>query len=90
MWTYRFWQLAFERAVKTFAQSLLAVLGVSGIGLLSAPWTAALSTAGMAAILSVLTSVASEPVGEQNTPSVLPPGTATKPQPTARTSIPAL
>lgn len=89
MLTYRFWQLAFERAVKTFAQSLLAVLGVSGIGLLTAPWTTALSTAGMAAILSVLMSVASEPLGEHNTPSVLPSDT-TAPRSAPRTSVPAV
>ncbi len=89
MWTYRFWQFALERAVKTFAQSLLAVLGVSGIGLLSVPWSTALSTAGMAAMLSVLTSVASEPLGEDNTPSLLSSDTTT-PEPAVRTSMPAV
>lgn len=72
MLTSRFWALAFERAIKTFAQSLLAVLGANGIGLLTAPWITALSTAGMAALLSVLTSVTSEPVGQRGSPSVLP------------------
>ncbi len=47
-----------ERALKTFAQALLAVLGAGSFGLLDAPWLPALSTAGMAAVLSVLTSIA--------------------------------
>lgn len=71
MSTHQFWMRTFERAVKTFAQSLLAILGVSGVGLLNAPWITALSTAGMAALLSVLMSVTSEPWGERGTPSVL-------------------
>nr|WP_308802046.1 holin [Streptomyces polyasparticus] len=47
-----------ERAARTFCQSLLAVLGAGSFGLLDAPWLAALSTAGMAAVLSLLTSIA--------------------------------
>ncbi len=81
MFTYRFWQLASERALKTFAQSLLALLSVAGVGLLTAPWTTALSTAGMAAVLSVLTSIASEPVGERHSPSLLSPSTTSPPPP---------
>jgi Putative lactococcus lactis phage r1t holin len=72
MFTYHFWRLAIERAVKTFAQSLLAILSASGVGLFTVPWIAALSTAGLATVLSVLTSVASAPVGAQNSPSLLP------------------
>jgi len=86
MFTYRFWQLASERAVKTFAQSLLAIFSATGVGLLTVPWMAALSTAGMAAVLSVLTSMASEPVGEPDTPSLLP-SASTSPPPAARTSV---
>lgn len=58
MFASLFWRGAAERAVKTFAQALIAVLGADGFGLLNAPWLTALSTAGMAALLSVLTSVA--------------------------------
>lgn len=49
------------RAVKTFAQSMVSILGASEIGLLEANWTAALSVAAMAAVLSLLTSVAGLP-----------------------------
>lgn len=75
MFTIAFWQDAAERAVKTFAQALVAVLSASGLGLLNAPWLTALSTAGMAALLSVLTSVASAPLGRRGTASVLPAAT---------------
>lgn len=54
-----FWRYAAERAAKTFAQSLAAVLAAAGLGLFDAAWWASLSAAGMAALLSVLTSVAS-------------------------------
>lgn len=88
MFTYRFWQLASERALKTFAQSLLAIVSATGVGLLTAPWTTALSTAGMAAVLSVLTSMASAPVGEPHTPSLLSPA-AMSPPPALKTSVTA-
>ena len=52
-----------ERAVKTFAQTLAALLVVDGTGLLNTAWTDRVSVAGMAALLSVLTSVASAPFG---------------------------
>lgn len=79
MFTYLFWRLAFERAVKTFAQTLVALFSASGIGLLDAPWTTAVSAAGMAAMLSVLTSMASEPWGARSTPSLLPSAPAAAP-----------
>lgn len=56
--TRLFWKAAAERAIKTFAQSLVAALSI-GVGLLDAPWVAALSTAAMAAVMSILTSMAS-------------------------------
>lgn len=58
MITAAFWKAAAERAVRTFAQSTLAVLGAGSFGLLDAPWEAALSTGGLAAVLALLTAVA--------------------------------
>jgi hypothetical protein len=58
MFTKAFWNGAAERAARTFAQSLLAVLGGNGLGLLDADWLAALSVAGMAVVASLLTSIA--------------------------------
>lgn len=70
MFTLVFWVDVAERAAKTFAQALAAALIASGTGLLNAPWWAALSAAGMAAVLSLLTSVASSQVGDPATASL--------------------
>lgn len=59
-----------ERAVKTFCQALVAVLGAGATDLLSVGWGQALSVAGMAALLSVLTSVASAGFGNGDGPSL--------------------
>ena len=59
MFTTAFWKASFERAVKTFAQSLVAVGLVEAGGLLDVGWKGALSAAGLAAVISVLTSVGS-------------------------------
>ncbi|MCO6684720.1 holin [Cutibacterium avidum] len=60
-----FWRGCFERAVKTFVQTFVATLGV-GAGVVytvdsvrGLPWLSALITAGVAAILSVATSLGS-------------------------------
>jgi hypothetical protein len=85
MFTAQFWKLAAERAVKVFAESLAAVLVASGAGLLTADWKTALSTAGMATFVSLLTSLASLHVGPKNSPSVVRPeqlpATASAPTP---------
>jgi len=57
MFTKAFWAGALERALKTFAQSLVAALSV-GTGLLHVDWTTALDVAAGATVLSVLTSLA--------------------------------
>jgi hypothetical protein len=67
-----FWRAAAERAVKSFAQSLLALLSAQQIGLLDVAWVASLSTAGMVTLLSVLTSLASTQVGDSRDPSAVP------------------
>lgn len=57
MFTKMFWLAALERALKTFAQTAAALLVANGAGLLSTDWVAVASVAGMAAVVSVLTSV---------------------------------
>ncbi len=57
MWTKTFALAVLERALKTFAQSAAALLTASGIGLLNADWIQILSVAGMAAVVSLLTSI---------------------------------
>lgn len=63
MWTSTFWKAVLERAIKTFAQTLAALLIGDGTGLLNSNWVDNLSVAGMAALLSVLTSLGSGFVG---------------------------
>lgn len=61
---------AAERALKTFAQALLAVLTVQGVSdLLSVDWPRALSVAALAAVVSVLTSLLSFKFGHSGTAS---------------------
>lgn len=57
MWTVLFWRGVTERALKTFAQSVLATLTATSTGILAAPWLVAFDLGGMAAVLSVLTSL---------------------------------
>lgn len=58
MFTRVFWAGAAERALKTMAQSITAVLGVGAVGILSVDWVQTLSVAATAGLLSVLTSIA--------------------------------
>lgn len=55
--TAAFWKGAAERAVKTFAQALLGVLMGGATGILDVDWLAALSVAGLATVVSLLTSI---------------------------------
>lgn len=64
IWSKPFWTAAAERSIKTFAQALAALLIADGTGLLESDWAARLSAAGMAALISVLTSVASNGTGD--------------------------
>lgn len=72
-----FWLATAERAVKTFAQALLAALtitqtaGTIGVDVLNVDWATAVSLAIGATILSVLTSIGSGPIGGTNTPSLV-------------------
>jgi Putative lactococcus lactis phage r1t holin len=90
VFTRQFWIPTAERAVKTFAQALATLLIASNTGLLNAPWTASLSAAGMAAVVSVLTSVASLRVGPADSPSMVrndPPAPTAQPGPAPTPSV---
>lgn len=72
-WTSKlWWSQAFERMLKTFAQALLSVIGVNAVGLVDVGWTGALSVAGLALVVSFLTSVVSTPASpDNNSPSLV-------------------
>lgn len=63
MYTSVFWKATFERAAKTLAQSLIAVLAVGQTTVLTVDWQQAGAVALTATLISVLTSVASSAVG---------------------------
>ena len=64
-----FWIAAGERAVKTFAQSLVALF-VAGVTVLTLDWQQALAVSATAALVSILTSVASLRLGPFEGPSL--------------------
>jgi hypothetical protein len=72
VFTKTFWIGAFERLVKTFCQTLLALLSLGPVvDPLHVNWVPDLSYAGLAAFLSLLTSLVSISVGPPNSPSVV-------------------
>ena len=79
MFTRRFWIPTAERMIKTFAQTLAAVLLAGGTAMSVVGWRAALSAAALAAVVSVLTSIGSLKIGPADSPSVV----ATEPAPVA-------
>lgn len=60
IFTVIFWKAAGERAVKTFAQSSVAVITANATGLLDVDYVGVGSIAGLAALVSVLTSIGSD------------------------------
>lgn len=55
--TWKFWKAALYRALRTFCQSALAVIGTAAV-LEHVNWWTVLSASVLAALLSLLTSVA--------------------------------
>jgi hypothetical protein len=72
MFSALFWRGAAERAVKTAAQVLLVYLGADMVNAFSVHWDRAAGIAAGAALVSVLTSLASSQIGERKgTPSLV-------------------
>jgi glyoxylate carboligase len=59
MFNKEFWKAVAERGVKTLAQSAAATLIAAGTGIINTDWAGVVSVAGMAAVISVLTSIGS-------------------------------
>ncbi len=69
--TKAFWVAAAERALKTVAQSALALLTVDATTtVISVDWTSGAAVAATAGIVSLLTSIVSENVGPSGSPSL--------------------
>jgi len=73
IWSGTFWRDALERAVKTGAQTLAALL-VAGTTILSLNWVDALAVTGTAVLASVLTSIVSTGIGSPTSAAALPTG----------------
>lgn len=70
MFTKTFLKDTAERAVKTFAQSLAAVMTAGATGVLDVDWMNALSVALLATLVSVLTSFGSGYVGDDSASAI--------------------
>lgn len=73
MWTAEFWKGAGERAIKTLAQTMLAlwVVGDRMMNVYEVDWMHSLGIGAGALIVSLLTSLLSAGVGPQGTPSLV-------------------
>ena len=71
MFTKIFWKDAGERALKTVAQSMVALLTAGSFNLLSVDYKNLLSVSLFAGLTSLLTSVASASVGSTNSASLV-------------------
>jgi hypothetical protein len=67
MTTREFWADAGERAVRTIAQALLALLGTDALGIVGLDWAQMLSVAAGAGLMSVLTAIVATGVGDKGT-----------------------
>ena len=59
--TKQWWRAAGIRAIKTAAQTAVALIGTGAVGVTDLDWARIASVAGVAAVLSLLTSVAGLP-----------------------------
>ena len=71
MYTITFWKDAAERAIRTAAQALLALWATDVSGVLAVDWVQAGSVSALAALMSVLMSVAATGTGSQDSASTL-------------------
>ena len=59
--TKQWWRAAGIRAIKTAAQTAVALIGTCAVGFTDLDWARIASVAGVAAVLSLLTSIAGLP-----------------------------
>lgn len=67
-----FWLRSLERAIKTFIQTFVALVGdTATFGVIDADWKQALAAAATTTVLSFLTSLASSLTGDSESPSLI-------------------
>ena len=71
MYTITFWKDAAERAIRTAAQALLALWATDVSGVLDVDWVQAGSVSALAALMSLLMSVAATGTGSQDSASTI-------------------
>jgi hypothetical protein len=69
MRTAAFWSSTFERAIRTWAQALLALIGTDLVAITDLDWAQMLLASATAAVITVLTCVVASGVGDKGTPS---------------------
>ena len=67
----QFWKLTLERAIKTAAQTGIIFIGAEQMNVIDFDWVTLGGFVLGGAFLSLLTSVASAPVGDDDSPSVV-------------------
>ena len=61
LFTWDFWKAALIRAVRTFAESMLAYISTGAIVLKDVDWLAALSAGGLGFVIAILLALAGLP-----------------------------
>lgn len=61
IFTRVWWIAALIRAIRTMAQTAVAMIGTDLVGVLDVPWTGVLSVTVVAGVVSVLTAIAGLP-----------------------------
>lgn len=75
-----FWRATLERTLRTFAQAVLALLGGDGMGLLDVDWGQTFSVGGLAAVLALLTAIATSAGTDTEGPGITETVTRTTPR----------
>lgn len=70
MFDRAFLEATAERAIKTFAQALIAIIGTDMVGITTLDWPKMLGVAATATVLSILTSIVSANFGKNAGPSL--------------------
>lgn len=71
LWTGKFWLASIERAIKSFAGALLALLGSNVLSVTDVDWSQAAGVGALAALSSILLSITSAGIGNHG-PSLGP------------------